>query len=178
MSRKGNSPIILPANVTWQINGRDFTAQGPKGKLEVQLPGDYKIEEKDKTLSISPISEESQGAKHGLAWSIVTNALVGSATGFEKKLSLIGVGFRADVKGGNVDLQLGFSHPTLVAIPTGIEVTVEKGTTLTISGTDKQLVGQFAANIRSIRPPEPYKGKGVRYVDEFVRRKAGKASKK
>lgn len=178
MSRKGNSPIKLPEKVTWQLSGNNFTAQGPKGKLEVQLPGDYKITESENVLTIEPTSKESQGAKHGLAWATVTNALVGSAQGFEKKLSLIGVGFRADVKGSNVDLQLGFSHPTQVTIPAGIEVKVEKGTSLVISGTDKQLVGQFAANIRSIRPPEPYKGKGVRYVDEYVRRKAGKASKK
>mgnify|MGYP003682966813 CR=1 FL=1 len=178
MSRKGNSPITLPPKVTWEIKEKTLIAQGQKGKIESVLPGEYTLSQTDQTLSLAPLNKESEGAKYGLAWTVVTNTLVGCSTGFEKKLSLIGVGYRADVKGENVDLQLGFSHPTLLPIPAGIEVKVEKSTTVIISGTDKQKVGQFAANIRSIRPPEPYKGKGVRYVDEFVRRKAGKTSKK
>jgi large subunit ribosomal protein L6 len=114
---------------------------------------------------------------HGLHWSLINNAVIGVSTGFEKQLSLIGVGYRAAVKGNVLDLQLGFSHPTQIDIPENIQVAIEKSTLIKITGVDKQVVGQFAADVRSKRPPEPYKGKGVRYVDEYVRKKAGKSAK-
>ena len=114
---------------------------------------------------------------YGLHWSLINNAIIGVSSGFEKQLSLIGVGYRAAVKGNVLDLQLGFSHPSQIDIPSEIEVAVEKSTLIKVTGMDKQVVGQFAANVRSLRPPEPYKGKGVRYVDEYVRKKAGKSAK-
>lgn len=178
MSRKGKSPIKLPQGVTWSLNGRELVVKGPKGTLTQELPGEFQFEESEQYLFVKANDKDSIGAKHGLVRSLLQNMITGTSEGFKKKLELVGVGFRAAVASGHVDLQLGFSHPTKVQIPEGIQVEIEKSVLITISGIDKQVVGQFAADIRALKKPEPYKGKGIRYADEYVRRKAGKTSKK
>lgn len=178
MSRKGKSPIKLPEKVTFELKGQELQAQGPKGKTSVTLPGEFELKQEGPSLFLVPCSAQSEGAKHGLAWALTSNALMGCSEGFSKRLELIGVGFRADVKGDKLDLQLGFSHPTQLQIPAGLQVSVEKGTAIVIEGVDLKTVSQFAADTRALKKPEPYKGKGIRYSNEFVRRKAGKTSKK
>lgn len=178
MSRKGKSPLKLPEKVQYDLQGSLFTAQGAKGKTQVNLPGSFELKTVDGALFLHPLDPASEGAKHGLAWALVSNAIQGCSQGFSKKLELVGVGFRADVQGDQLDLQLGFSHPTKLKIPEGVTVRVEKGTAIFVEGSDLKAVSQFAADTRSLKKPEPYKGKGIRYSDEYVRRKAGKASKK
>jgi large subunit ribosomal protein L6 len=180
MSRKGRSPIGLPKGVEIKVADNTVTVKGPKGSLEqVMKPGVVvKIEDAEISVSVEEkLSEELPGA-HGLYWSLINNMITGASTGWTKTLDLIGVGYRAAVKGSQLDLQLGFSHPSLVDIPQGIKVQVEKNTKVIITGADKRVVGSFAADVRALRPPEPYKGKGIRYTDEYVRRKAGKSGKK
>jgi len=178
MSRYGKTPIALPKGVEVKKNGNKLSVKGPKGQLELDLIDGLGIEEKDSKLYISlEIKINGQSAKHGLYRSLINNMVIGVSKGFEKKLTLIGVGYRAALAGTKLDLQLGFSHPTSIEVPKAIQVSVDKSTTIVIQGIDKQAVGQFAATVRSIRPPEPYKGKGVRYHDEYVRKKAGKAAK-
>ena len=178
MSRLGKTPIPLPKGVEVTVSKGEVQVKGPKGNQTVLIPHgiDIKIEEGNVTV----VYDEKSGLpkpRHGLYRSLVNNAVVGVSDGFAKQLSLIGVGYRAAVKGDVLDLSLGFSHPCQLKIPSDVTVAVEKSTLITISGVDKQRVGQFAANVRAVRPPEPYKGKGVRYVDEYVRKKAGKAAK-
>lgn len=158
--------------------GQKVSVKGPKDTQESELPAGIDVEIKDGHLFVTAQGgDRDSRRRHGLARALLNNMVVGTSKGFEKKLELIGVGFRAAVKGSNLDLQLGFSHPTLVAIPPTIQVKVEENVKVTISGSDAQEVGQFAAHVRALRPPEPYKGKGVRYAGEYVRRKAGKAAK-
>jgi large subunit ribosomal protein L6 len=178
MSRYGNSPIPLPSGVEVNKQGNKVSVKGPKGQLDLDVETGIDVAVEDSQVLISR-DEKSKlpGAMHGLFRSLINNMIVGTSAGFEKRLSLIGVGYRAAVAGNMLDLKLGYSHPTQVEIPQGINVTVEKGTTIIINGVDKQVVGQFAATVRAVRPPEPYKGKGVRYEDEYVRKKAGKAAK-
>ncbi len=181
MSRKGKLPIPLPKDVEVKVSNTEVAIKGPKGSLKQQLvPGiEVKVEDNQIHVSIASIGNgEELSHYHGLYRSLVHNMVVGATEGFEKKLEMIGVGYRAAVQGELLDLQLGFSHPTKLSIPKGLTVKVDKNTLITISGFDKQLVGQFAANVRSKRPPEPYQGKGIRYVGEYVRRKAGKAAAK
>lgn len=179
MSRKAKVPIALPNGVEAKVDGRLMTVKGPKGALSRELMEGIEVSIADGKIQVTLAPHMSQAKNFlGLYWSLISNMTMGVAKGFEKRLEMIGVGFRAAVQGKLLDLQIGVSHPTKISIPDGIEVSVEKNTLITVKGIDKQLVGQFAADIRAKRPPEPYKGKGIRYADEYVRRKAGKAGKK
>lgn len=177
MSRKGKLPVELPNGVEVKVENREVTVKGPKGSLKQTIPEviDLSIEEKVLHVKVDETAEEA-GALQGLYRSLISNMVVGTSTGFSKKLQMIGVGYRAAVKGNQLDVQVGLSHPTLLSIPDGLTVSVEKNTEITITGIDKQGVGQFAADVRSLRPPEPYKGKGIRYEGEYVRKKAGKSA--
>jgi large subunit ribosomal protein L6 len=178
MSRKARVPVQIPTSVEVKVNKNTVIVKGPKGTLEQVFLDDVEIVVENDGIKVTQnkISKEKQFV--GLYWSLVNNMVKGVTEGFEKRLEMIGVGFRAQVKGAVLDIQAGFSHPTEVVIPKGIEVSVEKNTLIIIKGIDKQLVGQYAADVRALRRPEPYKGKGIRYQDEYVRRKAGKAGKK
>lgn len=179
MSRIGKMPVPLPKGVEAKVEQNKIFVKGPKGSLEQEFLPCVEVSVKDGEVIVSLAKgHEEEGKFHGLYRSLISNMVVGVSTGFEKVLEMQGVGYRASVKGQSVDLQVGFSHPTLLTIPEGISVKVEKNTVIHVSGVDKQKVGQFAAEIRAKRPPEPYKGKGVRYQGEYVRRKAGKAAKK
>jgi large subunit ribosomal protein L6 len=178
MSRLAKKPIILPKGVEAKIAGLKLEVKGPKGLLNLELPVGLDVDITPEGIMFA-VSEKSELEKPmlGLYRSLFNNNVLGVSQGFEKKLQLIGVGYRAAVNGNSVSLQLGFSHPCEVPIPSDIQVSIEKSTLITIKGVDKRLVGHFAALIRSKKPPEPYKGKGIRYVDEFVRKKAGKTAK-
>jgi large subunit ribosomal protein L6 len=179
MSRIGNAPVPIPSGVEIQLSGSSITVKGPKGQLSQEIPGSITVAQEDGQILVRrPDDERESRALHGLTRSLVNNMVVGVTEGFRKELDIVGVGYRAAVQGaGKLDLSLGFSHPVVVEAPEGIEFVVPQPTRIEVHGIDKQLVGQVAANIRSLRKPEPYKGKGVRYVDERVRRKAGKAGK-
>lgn len=178
MSRYAKSPIPLPSGVEVKQTGDTVAVKGPKGTLSLEAKGGVTLNIEEGNIHVV-LTEKSQlnAAMHGLYRSLINNMVIGVTAGFEKKLSLVGVGYRAALKGNQLDLQLGFSHPTFVEIPKGIQVTIDKAISITIQGIDKQAVGQFAAVVRAVRPPEPYKGKGVRYENEQVRKKAGKAAK-
>ncbi len=173
MSRIGNKPIPLPAGVKIQL-GAAVEVQGPKGKLVVPVPGGIRFEQKDGVLNALRDSEEHR-ALHGLARALVANAVRGVTDGFKKELDIVGVGYRAELKGKTVVFALGYSHPIEFAVPEGIQVAIEKQTHVTVSGADRARVGQVAADIRSLRPPDPYKQKGIRLVGERLKKKAGKA---
>lgn len=168
-------PVKIPAKVKLEIKGRTCLVEGPKGKLNLTMPPrtEVKIEGEEAIVTRKGDNAEAK-AMHGLARSLINNMVLGVSTGFSKKLEIQGVGFKAAVQGKNVNLNLGYSHPINYAIPDQIKVTVEENTKLTIEGPDKALVGKVASEIRAFYPPEPYKGKGVRYADEKVRRKEGK----
>lgn len=177
MSRKGKLPIQLPKGVEVKVAGSQITVKGPKGTLHHDLhPAVTAHIENNEVHVTLQNGHEDEGNFHGLFRTIIYNMVLGSTHGFEKKLEMVGVGYRAAVSGHNLDLQIGFSHPTKIPIPEGVNVKVDKNTMITINGIDKQKIGQFAATVRAIRPPEPYQGKGIRYADEYVRRKAGKAA--
>lgn len=179
MSRKAKVPLQLPKGVEVKLEGKRVTIKGPKGTLSQTLDYGVLVEVEDSQLRVKLDPAFAQNKNFlGLYWSLLANMIQGVTTGFSKSLEMVGVGFRAAVQGQLLDLQLGFSHPLKLPIPAGMEVKVEKNVNITVSGIDKQKVGQFAADIRGKRPPEPYKGKGVRYKDEYVRKKAGKAGKK
>jgi large subunit ribosomal protein L6 len=175
MSRIGKQPVKIPAKVKVDIKGRECLVEGPKGKLKLTLPPrtNAKVEGDSVLVTRNGDTSESK-AMHGLARSLVNNMVIGVSDGYVKKLEINGVGFKAAVQGKNVNLNLGYSHPINYAIPDQIKVTVEENTKLTIEGPDKMQVGKVAAEIRSFYPPEPYKGKGVKYADETIRRKEGK----
>ncbi len=177
MSRIGNKLIPVPSGVKVQIKDGVVDVQGPKGKMTVPLPRGIQFEQKDGTLIAKRESEE-QRALHGLARALVANAVTGVTQGFKKDLDIVGVGYRAEVKGKNVVLALGYSHPIEFPIPEGIQIAIEKQTHMTVSGADKNKVGQVAANLRRLRPPDPYKQKGVRITGERLKKKAGKAGAK
>ncbi len=179
MSRIGKSPIPVPTGVDVALEGRHVRVQGPQGTLERDLPGEITVRQEDATLLVERPNDERQNrALHGLTRSLVNNMVVGVTAGFTKELEIVGVGYRAAAPSpGRLDLALGFSHPVVVEAPDGITFEVPVPTRIIVRGIDKELVGQVAANIRKIRKPEPYKGKGVRYAGEVVQRKAGKASK-
>ncbi|MFC4335735.1 50S ribosomal protein L6 [Salininema proteolyticum] len=178
MSRIGKAPIAVPSGVDVKVDGTGVTVKGPKGELSQELPEQIKVEFEDGTVKVSrPDDERKNRALHGLVRSLINNMVVGVSEGYRKSLEINGTGYRAVPKGQGVEMSLGFSHTIQVDAPEGISFTVEKPTLLHIDGIDKQVVGQVAANIRGLRPPEPYKGKGVKYVDERIRRKAGKAGK-
>ena len=177
MSRIGNKIIPVPSGVKVQVKDGTVDVQGPKGKMTVPLPRGIHFEQKDSTLVAKRESEEHR-ALHGLARALVANAVTGVTTGFKKDLDIVGVGYRAEVKGKNVVLALGYSHPIEFPIPEGIVITVEKQTHMTVTGADKNQVGQVAANLRRLRPPDPYKQKGIRITGERLKKKAGKAGAK
>jgi large subunit ribosomal protein L6 len=180
MSRIGRKPIPIPAGVEVSFNGTHVTVKGPKGTLERDLVPDITItREGDELLVTRPTDQREHRALHGLTRSLVSNMVVGVSEGFAKDLEIVGVGYRATAQGPNkLELSLGFSHPVHVDAPEGITFEVPAPTRITVRGSNKELVGQVAANIRKIRKPEPYKGKGVRYAGERILRKAGKAGKK
>jgi large subunit ribosomal protein L6 len=180
MSRIGNTPVAIPSGVDVSVADGTVTVKGPKGSLSRVIPGDIQITQEDGSLSFErPNDERRNKALHGLTRSLVNNMVVGVTEGFKKELEIVGVGYRAEAQGSNgLRLNLGFSHPVNVVAPEGITFEVPAATQVIVTGIDKEVVGQVAANIRSIRKPEPYKGKGVRYAGERVMRKAGKAGKK
>jgi large subunit ribosomal protein L6 len=179
MSRIGKSPIPVPSGVEVTLAGRHVSVKGPQGTLERDLPGEIVIRQQDGELLVErPNDERHNRALHGLTRSLVNNMVVGVTAGFTKELEIVGVGYRAAAQGPNrIELALGFSHPVVVDAPAGITFETPQPTRIVVKGIDKELVGQVAANIRKIRKPEPYKGKGVRYAGEVVQRKAGKAAK-
>ena len=179
MSRIGNKVIQVPAGVTVNIGEENFvTVKGPKGELEFKFNENLDIKLEGNEISISRPNNEIFTRKiHGTTRSLLANMVQGVHEGYSKKLEIHGVGYRANLEGKNLNLSLGFSHPVILEIPAGITVEVPKNTEITVSGFDKQAVGEFAAKIRSYRKPEPYLGKGIRYVDEYVPRKAGKTAK-
>jgi large subunit ribosomal protein L6 len=178
MSRLGKSPIPLMDKVEIKISEGMIHAKGPKGNLSIPAQEGISLKvEGDRLHIVRDEKVEMPRPTYGLYRALINNMVIGVSKGFERRLGLIGVGYRAAVQGQMLDLQLGFSHPTQVRIPKGVNVTVEKSITIIINGIDKHLVGQFAAAVRAMKPPEPYKGKGIRYENEFVRKKAGKAAK-
>jgi large subunit ribosomal protein L6 len=175
MSRIGKQPIAIPPKVKVEVKGQQVSVEGPKGKLNWELPRRTSLKVDNGKVLVSRQGDDAQAkALHGLSRALVNNMVRGVSEGFIKKLEIQGVGFKAAVQGKNVNLSLGYSHPIVYAIPDQVKVTVEENTKLTIEGPDRQTVGQVAAEIRSFYPPEPYKGKGVRYSDERVIRKEGK----
>jgi large subunit ribosomal protein L6 len=178
MSRIGRQPVSVPANVTITVSDENLVSvKGPKGELSRQFPATISLDRDEGVINVTrPNDEGKQRALHGLSRSLLNNMVTGVTTGFVKTLEVQGVGYRAQMQGSNLQLALGFSHPVIVSPPSGISFTVE-GPRVNIEGIDKERVGQVAANIRKLRPPEPYKGKGIRYTGERVRRKAGKAGK-
>ena len=179
MSRIGKNPIPVPSGVEVSIVDRHITVKGSQGTLERDIPGDIQVAQEESNLVVTrPDDARQNRALHGLTRSLVNNMVVGVSSGFTKELDIVGVGYRATAQGPNkLELALGFSHPVHVDAPSGITFEVPVPTKIIVKGIDKELVGQVAANIRKIRKPEPYKGKGVRYANEVVRRKAGKAAK-
>ncbi|GAA1878241.1 50S ribosomal protein L6 [Pseudonocardia ailaonensis] len=178
MSRIGKLPITVPSGVDVTIDGRTVTVKGPKGTLSHTVIEPITVELEDGVVSVKrPDDERKTKAYHGLSRTLVSNLVEGVTQGYEKKLEIVGVGYRVALKGSNLEFALGFSHPVVVTPAEGISFAVESPTKFSVSGIDKQLVGETAANIRKIRKPEPYKGKGVRYAGENVRRKVGKTGK-
>ena len=178
MSRIGRLPIDIPAGVTVSVSGREVSVKGPKGELELTIaqPLEVSVEE-NQVLVTRPDDERESRSLHGLTRTLINNNIIGVTQGYTKGLEVVGTGYRVAQKGSAIEFALGFSHPVLIDTPAGITLTVEGNNKVTVSGIDKQAVGEAAANIRKIRKPEPYKGKGVRYAGEVVRRKAGKSGK-
>jgi large subunit ribosomal protein L6 len=173
MSRVGKKPITLPSGVKVEL-GERLKVTGPKGTLHVPIPAGIKIEQKNGALEIQRETDE-QAALHGLTRALASNAVIGVSTGFTRELDIVGIGYRADVKGKVASFTLGYSHPIEVLLPEGIDLRIDKQTHLVLSGHDRQLLGQVAANIRALRVPDPYKNKGIRYTGEQLRRKVGKS---
>lgn len=179
-SRIGKQPIEVPSNVSLTIDGQDLKVKGPLGELGLTYPKEILLQRDDSGLLRVRKSIDTRRANqmHGLFRTLTDNMVVGVSKGFEKRLQLVGVGYRAAIEGKDIVLSLGFSHPVRMTIPDGLQVKVEDNTRIIVSGYDKSAIGQFAASVRKWRPPEPYKGKGVKYADEVIRRKEGKAGKK
>lgn len=175
MSRIGKAPIAVPGGVDVNIDSGTVTVKGPNGTLSRVVPGEITVRQDGSTLLVERPNDERQNrALHGLTRTLVANMVQGVTEGFKKELDIVGVGYRAEVKGKQVHFALGYSHPVIFDIPAGIEVQVDKQTHVTVTGVDRQLVGQVAANIRSLRKPDPYQQKGVRYMGEVLKKKAGK----
>lgn len=179
MSRIGRLPVTIPEGVEVKIKGNYVHVKGPKGELEHFFPADMKITQKEGEIIVTrPSDEKSHRAFHGMTRSLINNMIVGVKDGFEKVLEINGVGYRAELEGENLVLNVGYSHPVTIKPPEGIEFEVDARTRqIVVKGYDKQVVGHIAAVIRKVRPPEPYKGKGIKYLDEHIRRKAGKAGR-
>lgn len=178
MSRIGRLPVVIPGGVDVTIEGREVTVKGPKGRLSLEISSPIEISQNDGTLTVTRPNDEGEvRALHGLSRSLVANMVTGVTEGYRKTLEIVGVGYRVQARGADLEFALGYSHPVKVSPPEGITFRVETPTRLVVEGIDKQQVGEVAANIRKLRKPDPYKGKGVRYQDEQVRRKAGKAGK-
>lgn len=179
MSRIGKRPIPIPAKVSVDIQGTRLNVKGPKGSLARQLPEKVVVAQEGETITVTR-QDESRTARerHGLVRTLVANMVDGVSQGFERRLEIQGVGYRAQAQGNKLTLNVGYSKPVEMTMPEGIEVKVENNTQVIVSGIDKELLGNTAAKIRAVRPPEPYKGKGIRYQGEYVRRKAGKTGKK
>jgi len=175
MSRIGKLAIPVPKGVTVHLDGVRVRVEGPKGKLEYQVPPTVTVDQADGTLHVRRV-DDAHRADHGLARRLIANMVHGVHAGFSQVLEIIGVGYRAEVRGPALYLTLGYSHPILFQLPEGVQAKVEKQTVITLESIDKQLLGQTAAMIRELRPPEPYKGKGIKYAGETIRRKAGKAA--
>jgi large subunit ribosomal protein L6 len=176
MSRIGKAPVELPGGVDAEISGRSVKVTGPRGELTVPVGRGVEVRQEDGSLVLERASDAPEHkAMHGLTRSLIQNAVTGVTEGFSKTLQIAGVGYRAALQGRDVNLQVGYSHPVLVHPREGVEFEVPNATTIVVRGIDKQQVGQMAAEIRKVRPPEPYKGKGIRYSDEQIRRKVGKA---
>jgi large subunit ribosomal protein L6 len=179
MSRIGRKSIPVPTGVDIKIEGQTVKVKGPKGELQHTIAAPITIDQADGALNVNRPNDERKAKElHGLSRTLVANMIVGVTEGYRKTLEINGTGYRVTARGKDLEFALGFSHPVTVPAPDGITFTVEKPTLFHVAGIDKQLVGEVAANIRKIRPPEPYKGKGVKYQDEVIRRKAGKAGKK
>ena len=179
MSRIGKMPVSIPAGVTVTVDGNTVKVKGPKGELAHKVPDGISVERTDNTLNVNRASEETNHKSlHGLTRSLIANMVEGVATGYVRDLEISGTGFRAVLAGKKLQLALGFSHAVEYKAPAGIKLTTPQPTTIVIDGADKAMVGQVAAELRNLRPPEPYKGKGIRYAGEVIRRKAGKAGGK
>ncbi len=178
MSRIGRQPINIPEGVEVKIDGNNIVVKGPKGELTSRTIKNMEVSIKDNTIEVKPSVQNPDTQKQfGLQRTLIANMVTGVSEGFKKELEVNGVGFRAQMKGSALEMSLGFSHPIIYTAPDGVELSVNQNI-ITVSGIDKQMVGESAANIRSFKKPEPYKGKGIRYIDEYVRRKAGKAAAK
>ena len=179
MSRIGIKPIVVPAGVEVTVDGNVITVKGPKGQLAQEISKNMTVEVEEGTVKVTrPNDERHNRGQHGLARTLINNMIIGVTTGFEKKLQLVGVGYKAEKKGDTLVMSLGYSHPVEMKDPEGITTECPSQTEVTVKGIDKALVGNYAANIRAWRKPEPYKGKGIKYVDEVIRRKEGKAGAK
>ncbi len=178
MSRIGKLPVPVPAGVEVNLDGQTVSVKGPKGSLAYNAPSLVTIAQEDGQITVTRVDDSGEArAQHGLARTLINNLIIGVTNGFEKKLEIVGTGYRVISKGDTLEFNLGYSHPVTMTAPDGISFNVESPTKLAVVGIDKQLVGEVAANIRKLRKPEPYKGKGVRYEGEVVRRKVGKAGK-
>jgi len=175
VSRIGRKPVPLPKGVTATITGNTVVIKGPKGELTHRIPGDLGVKVEDGQVVVTrPSDETKHKALHGLSRTLVANMVEGVTKGYEKALEIVGVGYRAETKPYGVNLVVGYSHPVEFKAPAGIKITADQPTLVKVAGSDKEMVGRVAAEIRAVRPPEPYKGKGIRYAGEHVRRKAGK----
>ncbi|WP_027019832.1 50S ribosomal protein L6 [Corynebacterium sputi] len=178
MSRIGKNPVVLPSSVTATISGQDVTVKGPKGELSVAVPAPISVTQEENEIVVArPDDHRTNRSLHGLSRSLVNNMVVGVTEGYTIKMQIFGVGYRVVKKGSDLEFALGYSHPVLIKAPEGITFEVDGNTKLSVSGIDKQQVGQIAANIRRLRKDDPYKGKGIRYEGEQVRRKVGKTGK-
>jgi large subunit ribosomal protein L6 len=178
MSRIGRLPIDIPSGVDVKVDGRAVTVKGPKGELSLTVPQPIEVKVEDSQVLVTrPDDERDSRSLHGLTRTLIANNIIGVTQGYSKGLEIVGTGYRVAQKGSSIEFALGFSHPVTVEPPAGITLTVEGNNKLTVAGIDKQAVGETAANIRKIKKPEPYKGKGIRYAGEVVRRKAGKSGK-
>lgn len=178
MSRIGKKPVTLPKGVKVTVNGAEAVVEGAKGKLACPVPSGISVEVQADSIVLTRANDEAQTrAFHGLTRALLQNAVIGVSEGWKKELDIVGVGYKATMEGTKLKLELGYSHPIFYEAPQGIALAVDKGTHITVSGHDRQLVGQVAADIRKFRKPEPYKGKGIQYTGEVIRRKAGKTGK-
>lgn len=179
MSRVGKAPIPIPSGVTVNVNNNLISVKGAKGELSTALPPEIIVQVEEQSIKVlRPTESQYHRSLHGLSRTLVANMVHGVSEGFMKRLEIVGVGYRAELKGKALHLAVGFSHPIIFIPPDGVQLTVEGNTNIVVKGIDKELVGKVAAKIRSLKPPEPYKGKGIRYSGEIVRKKAGKTAAK